>query len=192
MESSLLYFKTRQSIYKRISLYVLEPKGTRLRRVIKKRPIFRFKLKYLDSFFQALWLESIKNRSFKPYYRRWTMVCQYHFDRKKLDIVYFNQTTNLLLEIQSIYSAVSEDECPEITANNKNFEITENPEVTNKSPEVTNESPEVTNESPKETEINKKRKRNNSESWVFKEGHFKNNPQRGKMFALRCYSFLIW
>ena len=94
-----------------------------------------------------------------------------------------NQTTNLLLEIQSIYSAVSEDESPEITASNENFEITENPEATN-------ESPEVTNESPKEAEINKKRKRNNS--WVFKEGHFKNNPQRGKMFALRCYSFLIW
>ncbi|CAG8809653.1 6579_t:CDS:2, partial [Cetraspora pellucida] len=90
-------------------------------------------------------------------------------------------------ETQSIHSAMSEDESPEITANNENLEITttnENSEVTNRSLEATNESFEIITESPKVTEVNKKHRRNNSELWVFKEGHFNHDPQKGKIYAL--------
>ncbi|CAG8729314.1 8224_t:CDS:2, partial [Gigaspora rosea] len=47
---------------------------------------------------------------------------------KVLKIGHLNHIIEGGLEIQSIYSAVSEDERPEITANNENFEITKNPE----------------------------------------------------------------
>ncbi|CAG8536752.1 13831_t:CDS:2 [Racocetra fulgida] len=91
---------------------------------------------------------------------------------------------------------MSESESPEIIASNETVKATttnKDPEVantnespktaaTNESPETaaTNESPETaaTNESPKATVVNKKRKKNNTESWVFREGHFKHNPQR--------------
>ncbi|CAG8779646.1 25001_t:CDS:1, partial [Cetraspora pellucida] len=80
-----------------------------------------------------------------------------------------------------------EDKSPEIPANNENLEITttnKNPEVTNRSFEATNESLEIITKSPKVTEVNKKHRKNNSESWVFKEGYFNHDSQKGKIHAL--------
>ncbi|CAG8535239.1 10212_t:CDS:2, partial [Racocetra fulgida] len=85
------------------------------------------------------------------------------------------------------YGMLVSFDIPEIIASNENIEATitnKDSEVanTNKSPKTaaTNESPETaaTNESPEATVVNKKHKKNNTESWVFREGHFKHNLQQ--------------